>query len=154
MEVAQSAMLNPLQSHIAFLENMVQNLRDRLTRTGLSVEEIEDIELQLSLSESALDHYRQAYALELKVTNSEPPNHPAGTEQSGESQGGSRSPSKKREGLVGIGLSGSGKTSGVDRRQPKVCRRSHYGRRYPVLSLEKTQVRHDLPTLCLRQVRP
>jgi hypothetical protein len=52
-------MRHSLRTHIIFLENTIQNLRNRLTRPGLSIEEVEDIELQLSTSESALDHYRR-----------------------------------------------------------------------------------------------
>ena len=66
-------MLSPLQAHIKFLENTIQSLKNRLARPGLSIEEVEDIELQLSLSESALEHYHQAYALELKISGGEPP---------------------------------------------------------------------------------
>jgi hypothetical protein len=94
-------MLHPLRSHIIYLENTIQSLRDRLTRSNLTIEQVEDIELQLSLSESALDHYRQAYALELKISSSEPPNHPTGTEGRDGGQGGEKSSViKKKEGLV------------------------------------------------------
>src|SRR5437762_2438081 len=98
-------MLNPLQSHIIFLENTIQSLRNRLTRPGLSVEEVEDIQLQLSLSESAFEHYSQAYALELKLSGSEPPNPPAGTEASGAAQDGQPpGPLKDKDGLVALGV--------------------------------------------------
>jgi hypothetical protein len=67
----------------------------------LTIEEIEDIELQLSLSESALDHYRQAYALKLKTAGSEPPTLPIGTGgKDGGQRGEKSSAKKKREGLV------------------------------------------------------
>jgi hypothetical protein len=96
-------MLSPLQAHIKFLENTIQSLKNRLARPGLSIEEVEDIELQLSLSESALEHYHQAYALELKISGGEPPDNPAGTERSGEGQGAeASSPIKKNEGLVAV----------------------------------------------------
>ena len=95
------AMLNPLQSHILFLENAIQSLKNRLTHPGLRVEEIEDIELQLTLSESALDHYRQAYALELNLSGSEPPS-PTGTEPGGGGRGEKESGRpEKKEGLAG-----------------------------------------------------
>ena len=94
-------MLNPLRSHIIYLENTIQNLRNRQTSSDLAIEEVEDIELQLSLSESALDHYRRAYALELKISGSEPPNHPTGIEGRDGVQGGEKSSAmKKKEGLV------------------------------------------------------
>ena len=96
-------MLSPLQAHIEFLENTILSLMNRLTRSGLSIEEIEDIELQLSLSESALKHYHQAYALELKIPGGGPPDNPAGTEGSGQGQGAEKSrPIKKNEGLVAV----------------------------------------------------
>jgi hypothetical protein len=96
-------MQTPLQSHIKFLENTIQNLKNRMTGPGLSVEELEDIELQLSLSESALDHYRQAYELELEISGSEPPNRPAGAEDGGGSQNlDSSNPTKKKGGLVAV----------------------------------------------------
>jgi hypothetical protein len=94
-------MLHPLRSHIIYLENTIQSLRDRQTSSDLTIEEIEDIELQLSLSESALDHYRRAYALELKIPGSEPPNHPTGTEGKDGGQGGDMSSViNKKEGLA------------------------------------------------------
>lgn len=66
-------MRHSLHSHIIYLENTIQDMRNRLTRRGLPVEEVEDLELQLSLAESALTYYRQGYALELAVTGAEPP---------------------------------------------------------------------------------
>lgn len=96
-------MKNSLHTHIIFLENTIQSLRNRLTRPGLTVEEIEDIELQLSTSESALDHYRKAYALETKVSGPEPPNHPTGGEPASEHKRSEKSSSaEKKEGLVKI----------------------------------------------------
>jgi hypothetical protein len=94
-------MRNTLRTHIIFLENTVQSLRNRLTRPGLSIEEVEDIELQLSTSESALDHYRKAYALEAELRVPEPPNHPTGSEPAGEDERPEKSSSrKKNEGLA------------------------------------------------------
>ena len=93
-------MRNSLRTHIIFLENTIQSLRNRLTRPGLSIEEAEDIELQLSTSESALDHYRKAYALEAELTVPEPPDHPSGSEPAGEDDAPEKSSSrKKNEGL-------------------------------------------------------
>ena len=94
-------MRNSLRTHIIFLENTIQGLRNRLTRSGLSIEEVEDIELQLSTSESALDHYRKAYALEAELMVPEPPNHPSGNEPAGEDESPEKSSSrKKNEGLA------------------------------------------------------
>ena len=94
-------MLNPLRSHIIYLENTIQSLRDRQTSSDLTIEEVEDIELQLSLSESALDHYRRAYALELRISGSEPPNRPTGIEGTEGVQSREKSSAiKKKEGLV------------------------------------------------------
>lgn len=77
-------MLNPLLSHMKYLENTIQDLKRRLDSPGLTIEQVEDIELQLSLSEGALDHYRKAYELELKVAGSEPPTVPSGSEDARE----------------------------------------------------------------------
>lgn len=74
------AMRHSLQSHIAYLQKLIQNLTARLAEPGLAPEEVEDCELQLALSESALEHYRQAYELELTVSNPDPPAHPSGSE--------------------------------------------------------------------------
>jgi hypothetical protein len=105
-------MRNSLQTHIIFLENTVRNVRVRLARPGLTIEEIEDIELQLSTSESALDHYRQAYALEAKVSGPEPPNQPAGSDPGGEDKSPENSPSrKKKEGLAKVAESSKGQLS-------------------------------------------
>ena len=90
-------MLNPLLSHMQYLKNTIQHLKGRLASPGLTIEEVEDIELQLSLSEDALDHYRKAYELELRVAGPEPPTAPSGGEN-------------PREGRVGEGLKpGKGK---------------------------------------------
>jgi len=75
-------MRHSLHSHIIYLENTIQDLRNRLTRAHLGVEEFEDLQLQLATAESAITHYRQAYALELSVSGSEPPDQP-GTKHNG-----------------------------------------------------------------------
>ena len=94
-------MRNSLRTHIIFLENTIQSLRNRLTRPCLSIEEVEDIELQLSTSESALDHYRKAYELEAELTVPEPPNHPSGSDPADEDERPEKSPSRqKNEGLA------------------------------------------------------
>ena len=87
-------MRQSLHEHIIHLENTIQDMRNRLTRRGLPVEEIEDIELQLSLAESALAYYRQGYALELSVAGSEPP--PAGAEHKPDASGDAAEDSKSK----------------------------------------------------------
>ena len=72
-------MIHPLRSHVAFLEGKIQTLRGQLAGANLTVEDVEDIELQLSLSQSALDYYRRAYELELKVAGDGPPGGSNGT---------------------------------------------------------------------------
>jgi hypothetical protein len=88
-------MRNSLHSHITYLENTIQETRDRLTRRGLSMEEADDLKLQLTLAESALAYYREAYALELAVSGSEPP--PAASDQKPGRGGKAPEKSKPRE---------------------------------------------------------
>ena len=66
-------MRHSLQSHIIYLEKTIKSLRDRLTDLHLNQDEVLDLELQLAQAESALAHYREAYALETGVSNPEPP---------------------------------------------------------------------------------
>jgi hypothetical protein len=96
-------MRHSLHSHIIYLENSIQDVKNRLTRPNLTPDDTLDLQLQLSLAESALEHYRRAYELELTIADSEPPNNSAG----GESNRGSESPANskstnKKEGLVAI----------------------------------------------------
>lgn len=84
-------MRHSLHSHIIYLENKLQALRDRLTRRNVSPEELRDLEQQISLAELALERYREAYLLELSVSNPEPPdssgtNPDHGAENPGDSQ--------------------------------------------------------------------
>src|SRR5690348_3723223 len=72
-------MIRPLRSHIAFLEDKIHSLREQLAGANLTIEDVEDIELQMSLSQSALDYYRRAYELELKVAGDGPSAGPSGT---------------------------------------------------------------------------
>jgi len=90
-------MIRPLRSHIAFLEEKIQSLRGQLAGANLTVEDVEDIELQLSLPQSALDYYRRAYELELKVAGNGPSAGPSGT---------------KPEGWAKTGRHGAGKCDG------------------------------------------
>ena len=66
-------MRRSLQSHIVYLEKTIKSLGNRLTDLLLNQDEVLDLELQLALAESALAHYREAYALEIGVSNPEPP---------------------------------------------------------------------------------
>jgi hypothetical protein len=93
-------MRHSLHSHIIYLENTIQDLKNSLTRAHLCIEEFEDLQLQLATAESALTHYRQAYELELSVAGSEPPSQPDGAQSDG---GAGRQeiskPEKKKNGL-------------------------------------------------------
>ena len=75
-------MRHSLQSHIVYLEKLIQEVGDRLTHPGLAPEEVEDLQLQLFSAQGALEHYREAYALELSASGSEPP-HRSGDGKSG-----------------------------------------------------------------------
>lgn len=76
-------MRHSLRAHILYLEGIVQYARERLTAHHLSEEELEDFRLQLTLAESALEHYRRAYELELSVSGPESPGHPDSESGSG-----------------------------------------------------------------------
>jgi len=66
-------MRHSLQSHIIYLEKTIKSLRNRLADLHLNQDEVLDLELQLAQAEGALAHYREAYALEIGVSNPEPP---------------------------------------------------------------------------------
>lgn len=66
-------MRHSLRTHLIYLENSIQEAKNRLTQPGLSPIQVEDLQLQVALGESALEHYRHAYALELSLAGSEPP---------------------------------------------------------------------------------
>ena len=93
-------MRHSLRDHVLYLENTIRSVRDRLKKRRLSAAEVEDLDLQLTLAESALEHYRQAYALELSVSGPEPPGRPEA--QSGGSSGDAEGENRagKKEGLV------------------------------------------------------
>lgn len=95
-------MRHSLQSHLVYLENAIQVLKNRLTLAGLTAAEAEDIELQLAQAEGALAHYREAYELEVRL--SEPPSSPAGNQENGGFAGreGSKS-GKPKGGLTVLG---------------------------------------------------
>jgi hypothetical protein len=103
-------MRHSLHSHLVYLENAIQDFRNQLTGAHLSVEILEDIELQLATAESALTHYRQAFALESSVSGSEPPNQPGAAKD----DSGAGSPESSKHGKT-IGLRVRNKTQ---RRQP------------------------------------
>lgn len=71
-----------------YLQNSIQDVKNRLSREDLTAEEVEDLQLQLALGESALEHYRQAYELELNFAGSEPPNPSADGQKNGGSKSG------------------------------------------------------------------
>lgn len=94
-------MRHSLQSHIIYLEEKVQSLRDRLTRAHLTTDEMQGLKAQMFHAELALEHYRKAYALELSVSSPDPPSHP---EADSRGPGATEKPkfSKKKDGLAGI----------------------------------------------------
>ena len=94
-------MRHSLHSHIIYLENTIQEIRNRLTRAQLDVEEFEDLQLQLATAESALTHYRQAYLLELSVSGPEPPDQPGAKDNGGAGRPGNLNTEKKKDGLRG-----------------------------------------------------
>lgn len=75
-----------LRSHVIYLENRIQSLRDLLTAHGLNADERQQIERQLAYAELALERYREAYVLELNLSNPQPPDR-ADTESGGNSEG-------------------------------------------------------------------
>lgn len=94
-------MRHSLRAHIVYLENTITSVQNRLAKRGLSVDEVQDLQLQLTLAESALDHYHKAYELEQSVAGPEPP-----TRGDTESNAGAGSPKsgngeRKKEGLSG-----------------------------------------------------
>lgn len=92
-----TAMRHSLHSHVVYLENTVQDLRNRLTG-HLSPEESEDLTLLLVQAESALEHYRKAYELETGVSGPEPPNRPVSNESNSNTSGEAGPGSKKKTG--------------------------------------------------------
>jgi hypothetical protein len=101
-------MRRSLQSHITYLETLIQEVGERLTEPDLAPEEVEDLQLQLFSAQGALEHYRQAYALELSAAGSEPP--PVAGD--GKPNGGSKSQGKgipeRRKAAASHSISASG----------------------------------------------
>lgn len=80
----RQAMRDSLHEHIVFLENSIQDVKNQLTRPGLTAQEYEDLQLRMATAESALEHYRYAYSTELSLAGQEPPSQPnssGGTDQ-------------------------------------------------------------------------
>lgn len=126
-------MRHSLQSHIIYLETSIQDAKSRLAQINLTDEEVEDLHLQLTLAQSALEHYRQAYALELSLSGSEPPSQPADSELNGGSdKAESRKPRKKKDGFATI-------EAGIRPRAARASRkRSLEPRRSLVLPIKRT----------------
>jgi hypothetical protein len=83
-----------------YLESTIGSIRDRLGKPALTIDEIQDLELQLTLAESALEHYRQAYALELTVAGPEPPDNSDPESESSASVPEQRKSERKKGGLT------------------------------------------------------
>lgn len=64
-------------------ESLAQQVTDRHTAPNLTGGEIDNLKLQLVLRESALDHYRSADELEIRLSEFEPPSQSNGGEPSG-----------------------------------------------------------------------
>ena len=91
-------MRHSLHAHILYLENTIRSVQECLGKPRLTSDEIDDLKLQLTLAESALEHYRQAYELELSVSGPEPPERPDAKSNGG--KGEEESPNReKKEGL-------------------------------------------------------
>lgn len=69
-----------------------------MTSSRLTVDEIQDIELQMALAEGALEHYRRAYELEISVALPEPPTEPADPKGEGGSDGQGNSTGDQKKG--------------------------------------------------------
>ena len=95
-------MRHTLHSHIIYLENKIQALRDRLTRRHVSPAELHDLEQQISLAELALERYREAYLLELSISNPEPPDSSGANPDRGAEPHGDASSEGKKKGRAAI----------------------------------------------------
>src|SRR5579859_5278589 len=89
-----------LHSHIIYLENKIQSFRDRLTRSRLTPGEIQSLKMQIAHAELALEYYREAYALELSISSSDPPNSSGAGSRGGAGSQGNSTSDEKKEGLV------------------------------------------------------
>ena len=95
-------MEHSLHDHIIYLENSIRDVKNRLAKSSLTPEETEDLQLQLSLGESALEYYRKAYSLERTFAGSEPPNHSSGGESNGGMANADKLKPNRERGLVGV----------------------------------------------------
>ena len=95
-------MRHSLREHIIYLENTITSVQNRLAKRGLSVDEVQDLQLQLTLAESALGHYHKAYELEQSVAGPEPPTRPDAESKGGAGNAKNRNGEKKKEGLSGV----------------------------------------------------
>jgi len=71
-----------------------------MRKRNLSLDEVQDLELQLTLAQSALEHYRKAYALELSVSGAEPPEGPDSKSEDGAGNGEHPESERKKPGLA------------------------------------------------------
>jgi hypothetical protein len=120
-------MRHSLHAHIIYLENSIQDVKNRLTRPSLTPEEVEDLHLQLTLAESALEHYRQAYALELSFAGAEPPTSPEGCASQGGSEEARRAKGGKENGGV-ASVEADARKRITQRGRLRVSRQSTYAR--------------------------
>ena len=102
VRVSRLPMRHSLHSHIVYLENWIQTLRDRLTTGRIGADEIGEIGRQLTNCELALEHYREAYALELSSSGPEMPDGAAGKEGGDAGGPGKSDAEKKKGGLTAV----------------------------------------------------
>lgn len=72
-------MRQSLRAHVLYLDNTIRELQRRLAAPDMPAGELEDLQLQLTLAQSAVEYYRRAYELELSVSGSEPPSISGGS---------------------------------------------------------------------------
>ena len=96
-----------------YLENTIRTIRVRLGKSALPVEEVEDLQLQLTLAESALEHYRQAYELELSVSGPEPPQGSRSESDGGDNRAERWISDRKKDGLTLNGRRSRNKRNGA-----------------------------------------
>lgn len=120
-----------MHSHIIYLENKIQALRDRLTGPRLTSEERQGIESQIYHAELALEHYREAYKLELSVSSPQPPGGP-GTHSEGENGNASNSsPEKKNKGGLAAARARRNARNAVSREPARYRRQCVSRNRWP-----------------------
>lgn len=95
-------MRHSLHSHIIYLENRIQSLRDSLTKSRVNREELEELERQISTAELALERYREAYALELSVDDPDSPDSSDTETNGGRGERGGLSSDHKQGGACSI----------------------------------------------------